>query len=204
MRTSAPKEMPTAMSSTPDTSEATSRAITAERAETIRTAFERNARAVGLRPSIGRGTAVTRVRLSDGLTCEIDDGAWSLTADMSEKYGGRRAGPDPGVFGRAGLGSCLAAGYAMWAARRGVPIDDLIVEVHADYDARGELGVDESVRPAYSEVRIVVDVRSSAAEADVAAVLAEAERHSPWLQVFREPVRVVRETTITGKSDGDD
>jgi len=165
-------------------------------AERIRTAFERNAKAVGLRPSIGQGTAVTRVRLRDGLTCDIRDGAWSLTADMSEKYGGNRAGPDPGVFGRAGLGSCLAAGYAMWAARRGVQIDELTVEIQADYDARGELGVDDTVRPAYSEVRIVVDVKSPASEAEVAAMLEEAERHSPWLQVFREPVSVAREARI--------
>lgn len=168
-------------------------------AEGIRTAFERNAKAVGLRPSIGRGTAVTRVRLRDGLTCEIEDGPWSLTADMSEKYGGRRAGPDPGVFGRAGLGSCLAAGYAMWAARLGVPLDELTVEIQADYDARGELGVDDSVSPAYGEVRVLVDVRSPAPEADVAAALAEAERHSPWLHVFRDRIAVRCEATIRGQ-----
>lgn len=161
--------------------------------ERIRTAFERNAKALSLRPSIGQGTAVTTVRLRDGLTCEIEDGAWSLSADMSESYGGNGSGPDPGVLGRAGLGSCLAIGYAMWAARRGVPIHDLTVEIEADYDARPELGVIDDASPAYSEVRIVVTVESEAPEAEVASVLSEAEAHSPWLRVFQEPVRVVRE-----------
>lgn len=161
--------------------------------ERIRTAFERNAKAVSLRPSVGQGTAVTTVRLRDGLTCEIEDGPWSLTADMSESYGGNAKGPDPGVLGRAGLGSCLAVGYAQWAARRGVPIQELTVEIEADYDARGELGVDDDVSPAYSEVRVVVTVESEAPEAEVCAALSEAEAHSPWLTVFEEPVRVVRE-----------
>lgn len=38
-----------------------------------------------------------------------------------------------------------------------------------------------------------MSVESEAPEAEVAAVLSEAEEHSPWLHVFREPVRVVRE-----------
>lgn len=164
-----------------------------EDAARIRRAFERNARAVELRPSKGRGTAATTVRLADGLTCEIQDGKWSLTADLSESYGGAGRGPDPGVFGRAGLGSCLAAGYAMWAARREVPIEELVVRIEADYDARGELGVDDDVSPAYSEVRVVVTVTSDAPEDRVRAVLAEAEAHSPWLAVFREPVPVASE-----------
>lgn len=164
-----------------------------ENAARIRRAFERNAKAVELRPSAGRGTAVTTVRLRDGLECQIEDGKWSLTADMSESHGGGGAGPDPGVFGRAGLGSCLAAGYAMWAARRAVPMEWLTVRIEADYDARGELGVDDDISPAYSEVRVIVTVASDAPEAEVREVISEAEAHSPWLAVFREPVSVSSE-----------
>lgn len=166
-------------------------------AERIRTAFERSAKAVALRPSKGQGTAVTTMRVENGTTCRIEDGRWSLTADLSESYGGNGEGPDPGVLGRAGLGSCLAAGYVMWAAREGVPIQALTVEVQADYDARGELGVDDSVSPAYSEVRILVAVESEAPEDRVRQVLSKAEDHSPWLRVFREPVPVVREASIS-------
>src|SRR5688500_167166 len=91
-------------------------------AERIRLTFERNAKALALRPAFGQGTAVTKVRLVDGLACEIEEGPWKLTADMSEKSGGKNSAPNPGIFGRAALGSCLAMGYAQWAARLGVPI----------------------------------------------------------------------------------
>ena len=87
----------------------------------IRTAIERNAKAVTLRPSLGQGTAKTVVSLKPGLECEIVEGAWTLTVGMTEKSGGTNAGPNPGILGRGALGSCLAIGYAMWAARLGVP-----------------------------------------------------------------------------------
>src|SRR5262245_42135009 len=141
----------------------------------IKTAMERNAKAVSLRPAIGQGTAVTRVTLRDGLACDIVEGPWRLVAGMGDKYGGTAAGPTPGVLGRAALGSCLALGYAMWAARLEVPLDSLEVEVQADYDARGELGVSDDVRPGYSAVRYIVTVASPADEADVRRLLETAE-----------------------------
>src|SRR5205809_661531 len=38
--------------------------------ESIKTAFERNGRAVELRPAMGRKTAVTKVRVVEGVHCE--------------------------------------------------------------------------------------------------------------------------------------
>src|SRR6059036_3530232 len=104
--------------------------------ETIRVALERNAQAIALRPALGQGTAITRVRLGPGLACEVEEGPWRLVVGMSEKSGGTNAGPSPGVLGRAALGTCLAIGYGMWAARLGVPLESLEVEVQADYDLR--------------------------------------------------------------------
>ncbi len=83
----------------------------------IRTAFERNVQALTRRPSTGQKTSVTRVRVRDGLKCDIEDGPWKLTADMKKGVGGNEEGPEPGVLGRAALGSCLAIGYVMWAAK---------------------------------------------------------------------------------------
>src|SRR3972149_4185870 len=76
-----------------------------EKIEHLKTALERNIKAIELRPSIGRGTAVTKVRIRDGCTAEIEDGGWKLIADESGKDGGNGEGPDPGVYGRAALGS---------------------------------------------------------------------------------------------------
>jgi uncharacterized OsmC-like protein len=165
----------------------------------VRDAIERNVKAVTLRPGVGQGTAVTRVRLGDQLSCEIEDGPWKLVASMTEKYGGTNAGPNPGVYGRAALGSCLAVGYAMWAARLNVPIDRLEVEVHADYDVRGELGVNPDVRPGYLRMRYVVRVDSPAPDSAVLEMLDTAERFSSYLDDFANAVPVERELHLNGQ-----
>ena len=85
--------------------------------EAIRKAFERCARMMSFRPSLGRSTAISRTRIRHGLTCEIEEGRWRLTADMPVPLGGTGLAPTPGVFGRAALGSCLAVGYMMHAAK---------------------------------------------------------------------------------------
>lgn len=170
--------------------------VTTTRTDTIKTKLERNVRAVTLRPGVGQGTAVTTARLGDELSCEVTDGEFTLRAGMTEKYGGGGGAPNPGVLGRAGFASCLAIGYAMWAARREVPIDELTVKVEADYDVRGELGVDDSVSPAYLAVRVKVDVRSPAPEEEVNAMLEEAETYSSWLRIFTDPIPVEVERSI--------
>lgn len=151
----------------------------------LREILERNAKALELRPSIGRGTAVTKVRLTDGLACEIEEGPWKLRADMSPKSGGAGSGPNPGILGRGALGSCLAIGYAMWAARRGVAIDDLAVTVEADYDTAAEYAL--APQQGYGQVRCMVEVTSKAPAERVREVLEEANQASSYLAVWRTP-----------------
>jgi uncharacterized OsmC-like protein len=164
--------------------------------ETIRTAVERNARAVELRPSVGQGTAVTKVRLKPGLACEVEDGQWKFTVGMTEAYGGSNVGPNPGVYGRGAVGSCLAIGYSIWAARLGVPITALEVEIQADFDARGELAVSDTVRPGYLAMRYVVTVESSAASEDILRVLDAADRCSSWRDDIAHGVPLTREVRV--------
>jgi len=163
---------------------------------TIKDALERNARLVGARPAIGQGRAVTKVTLNPGLACDVEDGPWRFSVGMTEKYGGQNSGPNPGVYGRAALGSCLAIGYAMWAARLDIEIRSLTVEVQARYDVRGELAIDDSVRPGYQDIVCVVTVDTDASDIDVERWLDKADQHSSWLDDLRNPVPVSREVRI--------
>jgi uncharacterized OsmC-like protein len=164
--------------------------------EVIKTAIERNVRAVSLRPSVGQGTAITKVTWREGLTCDVEEGPWKLVAGMTEKYGGSNAGPNPGVYGRAAVGSCLAIGYMMWAARLEIPVRSLEVEVQADYDVRGELAVEDNVRPGYTRMRYIVTIDSDAPEADVMRLLDTADRYSSWRDDLANPVPMEREVRM--------
>jgi uncharacterized OsmC-like protein len=167
--------------------------------EKIKTAFEHAAKALASKPSLGKATGISKVRIRSGLVCDIEAGPWRLVADMPEGAGGTATAPTPGVYGRAALGSCLAIGYMMHAAKLGVPIDALEVEVHADYDDGALFGVSDAP-PGYIEVRYVVNVESGAPEADVLRVLDEGDLHSPYLDVFRRAQKCVREVRVKAPS----
>ena len=165
-------------------------------AESIKIAFERIAEAMSRRPSLGHGTGVSKIRVTSGLRCEIREGPWHLTADMPEQAGGTGSAPTPGVLGRAALGSCLAIAYMTYAAKMGVPIAGLEVEIQADYDDAALFGV-SSVPPGYSEVRYIVTVESNAPEGDILRVLNESDRHDPYLDVFARAQQCRREVRIS-------
>lgn len=162
----------------------------------LKNIIDRNIKAIRLRPSTGQGTATTTVRVRKGVTCDIEDGGWKLVADESVGDGGAGLGPDPGVFGRAALGSCLAMGYMIWSSYLEIPIDSVEVVVEADYDARGMFAVDDGVSPGWSGVRYTVHIASPADEARVRELVEFADRHSPLLTDFREPIPITRELRI--------
>src|SRR5258708_2521171 len=151
--------------------------------EKIKLASERTTKALSLRPSLGHGTGISKTKIKNGLTCEIQEGDWKFLADMPESVGGNAQGPTPGVYGRAALGSCLAIGYMLKAATMNIPISMLEVDVQADYDDGALLGT-AHVDPGYSEVRYIVTIESDAAEEEILKMLDEADHHSPYLDVF--------------------
>jgi uncharacterized OsmC-like protein len=166
-------------------------------ASELKTIIERNQKALRLRPSIGMGTATTKVSIRSGVTCDIEDGGWKLIADESVGDGGAGLGPDPGVFGRAALGACLAMGYVQWAAVMEVPIDSLEVVVEADYNAAAMFAVDDSAPPGWGAIRYSVAISSPASEEQVRELVEHADRYSPLLHDFAKPVPVTRELHIT-------
>jgi uncharacterized OsmC-like protein len=162
----------------------------------IKDALERNAKAVSLRHSVGQGTAKTVATLTGGLSCVVTEGAHRIAVDMTEKYGGTNNGPNPGVLGRASLASCLVIGIAMWAARMDVPLEALEVEVQADYDVRGELGVSLDVHPGYLAMRYAIRVRTTAPEARVRTVLDAAIQCSSYIDNFSRSVPLTGDIRI--------
>ncbi len=164
--------------------------------EKIKTAISRSIKALMLKPSLGLGTGISKTRITNGLTCEITEGNWKFTADMPESVGGHAAGPTPGVYGRAALGSCLAIGYMMYAAKANIAVEALEVEVQADYDDGALFGTTTDVQPGYLEVRYTITIESDAPEEDILKMIDEADIHSPYLDVFSRSQKCVRQVHI--------
>jgi uncharacterized OsmC-like protein len=166
-----------------------------ETVERIKTAWQRNGRAIELRPAVGQKTAITKTRVIEGLHVETEEGRWKLVSDGSEKSGGTAMGPDPGFVARAALGNCLAMGYVTWAAYLGVPIEGVEIEIHADFDVRGQHAA-EGIPPGFSEIRYHVRIESRAPEADVRRLVEHADKSSMVGDVFRRAHTLVRHLTV--------
>ncbi len=136
-------------------------------------------------------SAATAVR-EDGLRFRID-GPWaSLTSDMAESVGGGASAPTPGWLLRSALAACDATLVAMEAARDGVDLTELEVNVESESDFRGVLGVDGSVHPGPLAVRVRTRVAAANATDDQLRTIVERAES-------RSPVRdaLAREMTIT-------
>ena len=166
-------------------------------AEKIKIAVERCKKTFTLKPSMGKDTAVSKVRMVNGLTCEISEGAWKFSVDMPEGIGGNNTAPTPGVYGRAALGSCLAIGYMMKAAELNILVNNLEVEVQADFDDGALLGTaNKNIPPGYLEVRYTITIESDAQEEKIMQMLDDGDKHSPYLDVFTRAQKCVRKVNI--------
>jgi uncharacterized OsmC-like protein len=172
-----------------------------EQHKKIKTAFTRVSETLAKRPAFGLGTGVSKATIKNGLTCEIHEANWTLTADMPEQAGGNAAGPTPGVFGRAALGSCLAIGYMMRAAAKNIPVAGIEVEIQADYDDGALFGTSVDVPPGYLQIRYLVTIDSEAPEDTLMQLLDEADKHSPYLDVFKRSQTCLREVKITSQKN---
>lgn len=162
----------------------------------IGTALDRLDEVIAKRPSFGADTERSVTTITAGLRCTSEEGDWRFETDLPESMGGAGSGPAPGVLGRAALGSCLAMGYQMRAARLGVRVSSVRVEIEADYDIAGMLNLDAEARPGYSEIRYHVHIESDAPEADVRRVVDEGDLLSPYRDVFAEATPMTRTVTI--------
>jgi uncharacterized OsmC-like protein len=115
--------------------------------------------------------------------------------DEPAAFGGSDAAPGPVDYALAGFASCQIVTYKYWAARTGVTIEDLSVEIDADFDFRTMFGFEGGGRPGLSDVRVKVRV-SGPDDADRYTELQKlVDEHCPVFDLFANATPV--STTLT-------
>ncbi|GAA5173418.1 OsmC family protein [Pseudonocardia eucalypti] len=126
-----------------------------------------------------------------GVRTEMKVGRHEVVVDEPPALGGEGAAPNPVEVALAGLLSCQVVSYRFWAAKLGIPLTDVTVEVDGDMDVRGFFGLDDHTRPGPTEIRLAVDLRGPAPAADYQRLKDAVDEHCPVLDLFRNttPVR---------------
>lgn len=126
----------------------------------------------------------------DGVRTEIRIGRHEITIDEPPALGGQDAAINPVESALAALLSCQVVTYRFWAAKLGMPLDDVHVRTEGDLDVRGFFGLADAVRPGFGEVRLAVDLRGPASAEDYQRLQDTVDEHCPVLDLFRNPTPV--------------
>ena len=109
--------------------------------------------------------------------------------DVSQVLGGDEKGPTPGFFIRAGLAGCVAIGIKLTAAREGIAIDSIDVDVEMDFDDGAMLGVGSNTA-APLQTRLTITLDSAEPWERVTAMVDRALAVDPYFLALRDAQNV--------------
>lgn len=112
-----------------------------------------------------------------------------LDADEPPLLLGENLGPNAGEYLLQALAACLSGTIVYHAAARGIVLESLECALEGDVDLQGFLGLDESVRPGFEEIRVAFKVAGDFDD-DQFAELARLTSYSPVRDTVSHPVRV--------------
>ncbi|WP_232668712.1 OsmC family protein [Pseudonocardia sp. TRM90224] len=138
----------------------------------------------------------------EGVRSHIRIGNHILLVDEPPALGGDNEAPNPVETALAALLSCQVVTYRVWAAKLGVPLDDIGIDVQGDLDVRGFYGFDDTVRPGFGDVRVTVTLSGPAEAAEYRRLATAVDAHCPVLDLFRSTTPVTT-TLVTGQDATD-
>ena len=108
------------------------------------------------------------LRQVEGLRSETKIRQFSVTVDEPPTLGGTDTGPNPVELVLAALATCQEITYRAYATALGIPLESVSVKLEGTLDLRGFFAVKDGVRAGFSDIRGVVNLKSSAPAAELA------------------------------------
>ena len=115
---------------------------------------------------------------------------FTVEADHPQVFASEDKAPTPVELVLSGLASCLTAGVAAVAQRRGIQLHSVKASLEADMDIQGILGIDDDVRNGFDAIRVNFDIRADASADDVKALVAQSQKRSAVFDIITNPTNV--------------
>ena len=115
---------------------------------------------------------------------------FTVEADHPQVFASEDKAPTPVELVLAGLASCLTAGVAAVAQRRGIQLHSVKALLEADMDIQGILGIDDDVRNGFGAIRVHFDIRADASAEDIKALVAQSQKRSAVFDIVTNPTNV--------------
>jgi uncharacterized OsmC-like protein len=117
--------------------------------------------------------------------------SFAMEADHPQIFAAEDQAPTPVEIVLSGLASCLTAGIAAVAQRRGIQLHSVKATVEGDMDIQGILGIDEDVRNGFGAIRVHFDIKADASEDDIKALVAQSQKRSAVFDIVTNPTNVL-------------
>jgi uncharacterized OsmC-like protein len=105
---------------------------------------------------------------------------------------GKDQGPNPVEYALTALLACVTTSTIYHAAAQGIRIEALETEIEGDIDLHGFLGLSESVRKGYEELRLKIKIKS---DGDPDKIM-ELYKMSPVFDIVSNPVPVKVDVSV--------
>jgi putative redox protein len=128
----------------------------------------------------GQGAVATLVRA----------GTHEFRVDEPVALAGDDLAASPVEVALGALIACQVVVYRLYAEALGIAVDEVDVTAEGDLDARRLFGIDESVRPGFSAVRLTVAVTGPETAERYEELKAAVDAHCPVLDLFANPTPV--------------
>ncbi|MFI9611980.1 OsmC family protein [Streptomyces sp. NPDC052023] len=117
---------------------------------------------------------------------------FEMSSDEPVAALGTDTAPTPAEFVLHALAGCYTVTIATHAALRGIELKGIGLELEADIDVRGSLGIGTSVRPGLQQIRIRVDLDApEAGRSQLEELVSVVEGRSAIRDTLAHPVEVV-------------
>jgi uncharacterized OsmC-like protein len=159
-----------------------------------------NRDAVAADPANGQVVFRASAAAHDVVASTVRLGAYRVEVDEPPALGGEGTAPNPVEYYLASLLSCQVVTWRIWAEKLGIVVDEITAHAEGDLDVRGFFGFDpeawESVRPGFSEVRLVVNVTGPETPERYRELREAVDAHCPILDLTRHATPVTTSVAI--------
>jgi uncharacterized OsmC-like protein len=150
-------------------------------------------------PERAKGSPSARAR-SEGSQAVVEAGGFTWRADLPPALGGTNEAPSPTALLLGALAGCAVVFIRdTLAPQLGIEVEAVEATAQCDTDARGLLGMPGS-RPDLQDLRLTIEVRSSASEEKLKQLFAVWQERCPVFLAIEKANPIVIDTRIVSPS----
>lgn len=152
--------------------------------------------AVRANPAAGQTRWRATTTWKGGFSCESRIRTHALPLDEPDALGGTDSAPNPVEAVLAAYGSCLAVGYTLNAAVRGIEVRSLSIDVEGHIDLAGFFGISADVPAGFSGITARVHLDAGASPAQIEDLHRHVLATSPVGSILERPLAVRTELQV--------